>query len=189
MLLQGSVVNYDDIIPCLEEAREQGKIRFIGASAYGEEIPMKVMNREAFRTLKRLHEEIGSVIACSFAPCHMWYQGIDPIDALHDVGSVVRAVHVDDTIIHGPQVRERGLMDPGVAGRPAQRAWTFAPPGFGHDEAFWREFLSTLRWIGYDGALNIEVECPFLSVKEGLEKSAAFLKPILFEEADPSKVN
>ena len=59
--------------PVWREPGSKGKIRFIGASAYGEEIPMKVMNREAFRTLKRLHEEIGSVIACNFDPCRMWY--------------------------------------------------------------------------------------------------------------------
>ena len=31
----------DDIIACLQEARDQGKIRFIGASAYGRDVPMR----------------------------------------------------------------------------------------------------------------------------------------------------
>ena len=42
-------------------------------------------------TLKRLHDELGPVAACNFDTSHMWYQGIDPIEALRVLGPLVSA--------------------------------------------------------------------------------------------------
>ena len=42
----------EDILPCLEEARQQEKIRFLGASTYGEAIPLEVMKNDRFRVLQ-----------------------------------------------------------------------------------------------------------------------------------------
>lgn len=42
----------DDIIPCLEEACEQGKIRYFGASTYGEDVPLEILKRDCFRAMQ-----------------------------------------------------------------------------------------------------------------------------------------
>lgn len=42
----------EDILSCFEEAREQGKIRFIGASIYGEVVPLEVLKNPIFQALQ-----------------------------------------------------------------------------------------------------------------------------------------
>jgi 1-deoxyxylulose-5-phosphate synthase len=41
-----------EIRACLEEARQQGKVRFIGASCYGVEVPAEVLEHPTFRVLQ-----------------------------------------------------------------------------------------------------------------------------------------
>ena len=36
------------------------------------------------------------------------------------------------------------------------RAWIFRTCGYGHDDKWWKEFISTLRMFGYDYVLSIE---------------------------------
>ena len=133
-------------------------------------------------TLKRLHDEIGPVVACNFDISHLWYQHIDPIAALHYLGPLVQHVHAKDTMIHDENARLRGVMDAGTTERPDQRAWTYTLTGWAHGEAVWREFVTTLRLIGYDHVISLEMECEYIAVKEGLEKSVAFFKPLILEE-------
>ena len=60
-----------------------------------------------------------------------------------------------------------------------ERAWAYRTLGFGHDELWWRQFVSALREVGYDGSLSLEHEDPVMSAAEGIEKSVEFLKPIV----------
>jgi aryl-alcohol dehydrogenase-like predicted oxidoreductase len=41
-----------EILACLEEAQQQGKVRFLGASCYGEETPMAALKESSFRVLQ-----------------------------------------------------------------------------------------------------------------------------------------
>lgn len=138
-------------------------------------------------TVMRLHEEIGPVVACNFDFSHMWYQSIDPMAALHYLGPLVQHVHAKDTLIHSHNVRVRGLMDSGTPEHPEQRSWTYTLVGWGHDEGTWREFVATLRLIGYDHVLSIEMECEYIDLEEGVKKSVAFLKPIVLEKPPGAK--
>jgi sugar phosphate isomerase/epimerase len=48
------------------------------------------------------------------------------------------------------------------------------------------EVMATLRFIGYDDILSLEMECEWMDVKEAIEKSVDFIKPIMLERpADP----
>ncbi|OGR24209.1 MAG: hypothetical protein A2139_10975 [Desulfobacca sp. RBG_16_60_12] len=133
--------------------------------------------------LKRLREEVGAVIACNFDISHMWAQGMDPIAALRYLGNLVKHVHIKDTLIHEHNMKVHGFNDTtSPSSHPELRSWSFALPGWGHDERTWREVIATLRLIGYDGVLSVEMECEYISIKEGLEKSVAFLKPIVLRE-------
>jgi sugar phosphate isomerase/epimerase len=42
--------------------------------------------------------------------------------------------------------------------------------------------VSTLKMIGYDGALSIEHEDSLMSVNEGFRKAVAFLKDVIVAE-------
>ena len=134
-------------------------------------------------TLMRLHEEIGPVVACNFDIAHMWYQGIDPIEAVRYLGPLIQHVHVKDTLIHEHNLRLKGFMDSGTPERPDERSWTYTLAGWGHDATLWKEFVTTLRLIGYDYVLSVEMESEYIDVQEGLEKSLEFLKPIVLQKS------
>jgi len=62
------------------------------------------------------------------------------------------------------------------------RSWIFRTVGYGHGEDFWRNFVSELRLVGYDGVISIEHEDSLMSVDEGFKKAVAFLKDIVLTE-------
>ena len=45
-------LRHEEILACLKEAQQQGKVRFLGASCYGEEAPLAVLNETSFRALQ-----------------------------------------------------------------------------------------------------------------------------------------
>ena len=138
-------------------------------------------------TLMRLRDAIGPVAACNFDISHMWYQGIDPIEAIRYLGQAVQHVHAKDTLIHEHNARVRGLMDSTSTEEPENRSWNYTLAGWGHDERTWREFVATLRLIGYDHVLSVEMECEYIDVEEGLQKSVEFLKPIVLQKPPGAK--
>ncbi len=54
--------------------------------------------------------------------------------------------------------------------------------GYGHGEETWRNVVSNLRLVGYDGALSIEHEDGLMSNREGFEKAVKFLQDIVIQE-------
>ncbi len=132
--------------------------------------------------LKRFRDEIGPVVACNYDISHMWAQGIDPIEAIRYLGELVQHVHIKDTCIHEHNLRLKGFNDSTSSTLPEERAWTFTLPGWGHDEKTWREVFATLHLIGYSDILSVEMECEYVDIEEGIEKSVAFLKPLILEK-------
>ena len=45
----------------------------------------------------------------------------------------------------------------------------------------WREVIATLRFLGYAGILSLEMESEYMEMQEGLEKAAAFIRPLVLE--------
>jgi sugar phosphate isomerase/epimerase len=134
-------------------------------------------------SLMKLREAVGPVIGANFDPSHLFWQGIDPLEALRFLGSdVVYHVHAKDTRVQGHYVRVNGVLDPKPYSQIAERAWTFRTVGYGHGESFWCDFVSTLRLIGYDDVLSIEHEDEYMDMDEGLQKAVAFLRPLLLEK-------
>jgi DNA-(apurinic or apyrimidinic site) lyase len=56
------------------------------------------------------------------------------------------------------------------------------PVGYGHDEAWWKDFVSNLRMVGYGSVLSIEHEDSQLSNSEGLKKGMETLKSAVVQE-------
>lgn len=137
--------------------------------------------------LMRLRNELGPVAACNFDIAHMWYQSIDPVEAVRYLGAAIQHVHVKDTRIHAANARLKGLLDTTNIEQPAQRSWTYTLAGWGHDASIWRDFVSTLRLIGYNHVLSVEMECEYIQVEEGLEKSVDFLQPMILEHTPGRK--
>jgi len=131
--------------------------------------------------LVRFREAVGPVAGCNFDPSHLFWQGIDPLEALHYLGDAVYHVHAKDTRLELRNVRLNGVLDPRPFRALADRAWTFRTIGYGHDELFWRDFVSTLRAIGYDDVLSVEHEDDYMDMDEGLERAVALLRSIVIE--------
>jgi sugar phosphate isomerase/epimerase len=137
-------------------------------------------------TLLQLREEIGPVVGCNLDPSHLFWQGIDPVEVTSLLRDLIYHVHAKDTRVVARNVRVNGVIE-ATPGRPlGERAWVFRTVGYGHPEAFWRDFVTALRDAGYDDVISIEHEDEYLDSAEGLEKACRFLQPILFErEAAP----
>ena len=78
-----------------------------------------------------------------------------------------------------------GVLDTKTYLDEPNRSWIFRSVGYGHGADFWKDFVSTLRMIGYDGALSIEHEDSLMSTGEGLSKAVRMLKDVLITEPKP----
>ena len=133
-------------------------------------------------TLLRLREACGRNIGANFDPSHLFWQGMDPIACLRTLRDCIWHVHAKDCIIDAANTAVNGVLDTKHYGDEINRSWIFRTVGYGHGEEFWRNFVSTLRMIGYDGVLSIEHEDSLMSLDEGFTKAVAFLQGILLRE-------
>jgi sugar phosphate isomerase/epimerase len=133
-------------------------------------------------TLLRLRSIVGPQIGCNYDPSHMFWQGIHPIHAIRLLGDAIFHVHAKDTQIYEANLALRGVLDTNHYSDEKNRAWIFRTCGYGHGASWWKEFLSTLRICGYDGAISIEHEDSLMSPGEGLSKAAEFLNSIVLNE-------
>lgn len=129
--------------------------------------------------LMKLRAAIGPVVGCNLDPSHLMYQGIDVLEAIRYLGEAIYHVHLKDVRPHRGVVSTKGFLDSTPLPRTAERSWSFALPGWGHDALFWRSFIDELRLIGYDHALSLEMEVDEIELSEGIEHAAAFIKPLL----------
>ena len=133
-------------------------------------------------TLLRLREAVGDVIGANVDPSHLFWQGIDPCEAIKMLKGAIYHFHAKDTKIDEANTAKIGVLDTQDYGDILGRSWVFRTVGYGHDKNTWNNIISTLKAVGYDGAISIEHEDALMSPKEGLEKAVAFLKETLIYE-------
>ena len=136
-------------------------------------------------TLLRLRAECGKNLGANFDPSHLFWQGIDPIEAVRALAGCIWHVHAKDCRVDPAVARVNGVLDTKHYGDEFHRAWVFRTVGYGHGEGFWRDFVSTLRLAGYDHVLSIEHEDSLMATTEGIAKAADFLKRIIIREPKP----
>ena len=145
-------------------------------------------------TMQRLATEIDAThVGAELDPSHLFWQGIDPVEAVRALGSLVRNAAAKDTRINAA-ARVNGVLDdrfgravPGEPGTlalggrytlsrwPEDASWDFVAVGRGHDVAWWSGFLRALGDVDPDMAVNIEHEDQELSQMDGLISAAATL--------------
>jgi sugar phosphate isomerase/epimerase len=132
------------------------------------------------RSLLRLREVAGPSLGANLDPSHLFWQGMDPLVVVRALGrNFVFHVHAKDTRIDPQETALNGSLDTRPTSHVGERAWAFRTVGYGHDEGWWRDFISMLRLMGYDGTLSIEHEDRLMGSREGIEKSVAFLTPLV----------
>ncbi|MFP8956198.1 sugar phosphate isomerase/epimerase family protein [Natrialbaceae archaeon A-CW3] len=134
--------------------------------------------------LRRLREETNDRVGANFDPSHLYWQGISITDAIRFLGEddAIHHFHAKDTRVYDEQARVKGVLDTTAYDDEPDRSWLFRSVGYGHGEEHWKDIVSTLRMVGYDGALSIEHEDSLTSSKEGLEKAIELLERAIFEE-------
>ena len=153
-------------------------------------------------TMKRLAElttpEGGeNHVGAEMDPSHLFWQHIDPIAAIEDLGSLVFFAAAKDTLIH-ETAAVNGVLDDrfewipaeenpvGLGGRytvtkwPEVPGWSFVAVGRGHDVDFWARFLTAIYKVDPGMAVNIEHEDATFGQVEGLK----FAADNLLEAAD-----
>ncbi|HXG40813.1 MAG TPA: sugar phosphate isomerase/epimerase [Candidatus Limnocylindrales bacterium] len=134
------------------------------------------------RTLLRLRDEVGEVVGANLDPSHLFWQGIDPILAIRELGPAIYHVHAKDTAIDPYNTARNGVLDLAHYSDVANRSWVFRSVGDGHDLLFWKRFVSALRVVGYDHVLSIEHEDSLASTDEGIARAIATLRAAVLSE-------
>src|SRR5579875_744635 len=135
-------------------------------------------------TMIRLRQACGEQIGVNFDPSHMFWQGIDPVEAIHALAQhqAIFHVHAKDTGFHRHNVAVNGVLDTKPYAKEKERSWIFRTVGYGHDSQTWVDIISALQLAGYEGAVSIEHEDSLMSIEEGFQKAVDFLKPLIIRE-------
>jgi len=133
-------------------------------------------------TMLKIRKSCGTQIGSNFDPSHLFWQGMDPVVSLRALGNAVFHFHAKDCRIYSENSLENGVLDTKSYADEINRSWIFRTVGYGHDADVWKNIISTLRLIGYDGTLSIEHEDSLMSSNEGFEKAVAFLKEMVIVE-------
>jgi DNA-(apurinic or apyrimidinic site) lyase len=133
--------------------------------------------------MARLREETNEYIGANFDPSHLYWQGIEVTKAIRFLGErdAIHHFHAKDTKVYEANSRLKGVNDTTVYTEEVDRSWLFRSIGYGHGEEHWKDVVSTLRLVDYDGTLSIEHEDALTSPREGLEKAVDVLSRAVFE--------
>ncbi|MFD7080019.1 sugar phosphate isomerase/epimerase family protein [Streptomyces sp. NPDC059918] len=146
-------------------------------------------------TLVRLIERTGAThIGAEMDPSHLFWQGMEPLDAIAYLGDRVFNAAAKDTRVNQESLRLHGVLDDryvtpgpddptaiGLGGRyvlnrfPENPPWQFVAVGRAHDTTYWRSFLEALHKVDPDMPVNIEHEDDEVTVSEGLAIAAGHL--------------
>jgi len=136
-------------------------------------------------SLLKLRAAVGDAIGANFDPSHLFWQGIKPGEAVRALKGAIYHFHAKDTKLNEANININGVLDTGHYGNILDRSWVFRTVGYGHDYAEWKEIISALAAVGYEGSVSIEHEDGLMSIKEGLERAVTFLQELLiFEKPD-----
>jgi sugar phosphate isomerase/epimerase len=110
----------------------------------------------------------------NFDPSHLYWLGIDYIEAAKEFATKIFHAHAKDT-----EMLEQGMYRYGIFGKQIDPTlwksgwWRYRIPGFG--EIDWMRFITTLQEHGYDDVLSIEHEDPVWEESEEKVKAGLIL--------------
>jgi sugar phosphate isomerase/epimerase len=135
-----------------------------------------VFNTAGFKALAAY---TGRNVGINLDPSHFWWQGIDPLTIVEDLGDRIGWMHGKDTILNQDRIRRNGVLHYAPPSNPAEAPWHFASVGEGRGTAEWTALLNAVRKIGYDDVISIEHEDPRYDGPEGTQRSLTGLQRAL----------
>lgn len=133
-------------------------------------------------TMLRIRNAVGPMLGANLDPSHLFWQGIDPVEAIRYLGDAVYYFHAKDTYIDTFNTSRNGVLDTKHYSDAQNRSWIFRTVGYGHDKLTWNRIMSQLRIAGYDDIISIEHEDGLMSGHEGLCKAIRFMQDVLMTE-------
>ena len=118
-------------------------------------------------------------IGFNFDPSHLVWQLIDPVIFIKKFRDRIYHAHAKDGELPEENLRTSGVIPTGSWMRP-DRGFRFRIPGWG--QVPWKRVLTAFAEIGYDYVLSYEHEDPVMSREDGVEKTIAFLKPLIIKK-------
>jgi sugar phosphate isomerase/epimerase len=137
-------------------------------------------------TLLKLRNAVGKPsLGCNFDPSNVVWQDVDVPTAIRVLGDAIFHFHAKDSIEVRHNIAKNGRIDAKNYNKfKPDRQWLFRTVGYGHNEFYWKQIMSTLVDVGYDYVVSIEHEDTYMTQEEGLDKAIAFLKDVMiFERA------
>ena len=163
------------VIPFWTEMAETAKAEGVRQLCFELHPGMCVYNVSSFQRLRRA---IGPIIAANLDPSHFFFQGMDPMAVIRNLGEAIGYVHAKDARVDPYNLALQGSLDL-QPGKPVRDlVWAYRTLGYGHGTEFWADFVSALRSVGYDGVLSIEHEDPMMDAEEAIERAVGVLKSV-----------
>lgn len=140
-----------------------------------------VYNAETFW---RLRDAVGDNVGVNLDPSNLFWQQIDPLVSVEELGNAIFHVHAKDTSFDPNLVARNGVLDTKEHTPDGERSWIFRVVGRGHGMDFWRALVRKLHGVGYRGAVSIEHEDLSINPEEGIREAAGLLGAALEEQRD-----
>ena len=110
---------------------------------------------------------VGSNLCVNLDPSHFFWQSIDSLAVIANLGERVGYAHGKDTVIDAQRLELDGALD--------RTAWRYATVGDAHDSSWWRAFVAALQAAGYDRVVSIEYEDDLVPPEESIVRAAHVL--------------
>lgn len=137
------------------------------------------------QTFLRLRDAVGPTIGANIDPSHLFWMGIDVMEFIAELGDSIIFAHAKDVSINDRIVRRDGLVPGTDFDDWDSRSWLYRAIGFGHPEAYWREYVIALRRAGYDGPVAIEIEEPYLTTDDAVSLSVELMRRVTPRQQPP----
>lgn len=136
------------------------------------------------QTLMRLRNAVGEEIGANCDLSHLFWQGCDPLEAIHYLGkhNAIYHAHMKDTVIFKDNAARTGVLN--FSADPAKFAdgsVIFRTVGYGHGAQLWKEVVKAYMDIDFQGMMSIEHEDSLLAGEIGVERAAYVLKNVRAE--------
>ncbi|WP_163538657.1 sugar phosphate isomerase/epimerase [Gracilibacillus sp. YIM 98692] len=135
-------------------------------------------------TALKLREACGKQIGVNFDPSHLFWQQMDPVVSIKELGEhdALFHFHAKDTAMDQQNTAANGVLDTKPYSDELNRSWIFRTIGYGNGEEEWKRIISALQLVGYQGSVSIEHEDSLMSVDEGFHKAVELLKSAMIKE-------
>ncbi len=132
-------------------------------------------------TLLKLRNAVGDVIGVNIDAAHLWWQGINVIEAIRIFGDQEALYHFSskDIAFNSRNLNLYGVLDMQPFSDVKNRSWTFRTIGYGQSLKTWADMISALKANQYDYVVNIEQDDYLIDGLVGFQKAARSLKKLL----------